>query len=482
MGITIVGLGPGNGRFLTLSAWRLLTNTETLYLRTSRHPAVDDLPETIVCKSFDHVYDAAEQFEDVYQHIVSELIKLGKDSDIVYAVPGHPFVGESTVTALVKQAEEAGVAVSVEPGISFVEAVLTAVHVDALDGLQIFDAIELAALNVPPIQTDVPLMLGQVYSRLLAGEIKMTLMSLYPDEHQVFLVHRGGDDDQMVEAVPLYEMDRSDEINHLTSMYVPPLPYPSSLTALAETVAILRGPGGCPWDQEQTPQSMREGFLEEANEVLTALDEDDPVGLQEELGDMFYHLVMQVQMAMEMEDFRLPDVLAGIDAKLKYRHPHVWGDWNVADSEEVVLNWEMLKEKEKGDNGPVSLVDNIPVSMPALARAQKIQKRVKKVGFDWPDISGVYEKLAEEIGELKDANTPAEQMAELGDLLFATVNIARWLDVDAESALREANLRFSRRFRLVEQLAESRDLDLSAMDLDALEAIWQEAKQELNNK
>jgi len=480
MGITIVGLGPGNGRFLTRSAWELLSITDTLYLRTSRHPAVDDLPETIVCKSFDHVYDAAEQFEDVYQHIVTELIKLGQDRDIVYAVPGHPFVGEATVTALVAKAEEAGVAVAVEPGISFVEAVLTAVHVDALDGLQIFDAIELAVMHVPPIQPDVPLMLGQVYSRLLAGEIKMTLMSLYPDEHQVFLVHGGGTDDEVVEAVPLYAMDRSDEISHLTSLYVPALPYASSLTALAETVAVLRSPGGCPWDQEQTPQSMRTGFLEEASEVLAALDEDDPAGLQEELGDMFYHLVMQVQMAMEAEDFRLPDVLAGIDAKLKYRHPHVWGDWDVANSEEVVQNWEMLKEKKKGDNGPKSLLDNIPVAMPALARSQKIQQRVKKVGFDWPDISGVYAKLAEEIGELQDAATPAKQMAEIGDLLFAAVNVARWLDVDAESALREANLRFGRRFRRVEQLANERGLDLSAMDLDGLEEIWQEVKRELN--
>ncbi|KAA3662625.1 MAG: MazG family protein [Chloroflexi bacterium] len=166
---------------------------------------------------------------------------------------------------------------------------------------------------------------------------------------------------------------------------------------------------------------------------------------------------------------------------MKYRHPHVWGDWNVADSEEVVLNWEMLKEKEKGDNGPVSLLDNIPVSMPALARSQKIQRRVKKVGFDWPDISGVYGKLAEEIGELKAAKTPAEQMAEFGDILFAAVNVARWLDVDAESALREANLRFGRRFRRVEQLAKERGLDLSEMDLDGLEAIWQEVKRELND-
>jgi len=355
--------------------------------------------------------------------------------------------------------------------------VLTAVHVDALDGLQLFDAIELATFHIPPLNPDVPLMLGQVYSRLLASEVKMTLTSIYPDEHQVFLVHAAGSNAEVVESVPLYAIDRSEQVDHLTSLYVPPLPFVASLTGLAETVAILRSPNGCPWDQEQTPQSLREGFLEEASEVLAALDEDDVDGLREELGDMFYHLVMQVQMAMENEDFRLSEVIAGIDAKLKYRHPHVWGNWQVENSDEVVLNWEMLKEKEKGENTPESLLDNIPVAMPALARAQKIQRRVKKVGFDWPDISGVYEKLVEELAEVQAATTPEEQMAEMGDVLFAAVNVARWLDVDAESALREANLRFGRRFRIVEQLAEERGLKLVEMDIDALELLWQEVKE-----
>lgn len=475
MSITVIGLGPGNGRNLTRSAWDQLANAETVYLRTRRHPAVYDLPPTVQPISFDHLYETAERFEDVYRQIVADLIRLAQADDVIYAVPGHPLMGESTVLQLLVEAETHGIDVQIEPGVSFVEPVLTAVRADGLNGMQLFDAIDLVAYHVPPLNPDVPLLLGQVYSRLLAGELKMTLMTLYPDEHTVQLVHAAGTSDEYVETVPLYAIDHSEHIDHLTSLYVPALPFAASLPALAETVATLRAPGGCPWDQEQTPQSLRDGFLEEANEVLEALDQYDELGLREELGDVFYHLVMQIQMASEDEIFRLTDVLAGIDAKLKRRHPHVWGDWDVADSDEVVRNWEMLKQEEK-EHPRDSLLDDIPLTLPALARSQKIQSRVKKVGFDWPHIDGVYGKLSEEIEELRDANDADERAAELGDILFVIVNIAKWLGVDAESALREANLRFTRRFQVVEQLAAEQNIDLSTLSLDELEVLWQEAK------
>ena len=481
MGIIVVGLGPGNGRYLTREAWGILSQAKTVYLRTQRHPAVDDLPASVQRISFDEIYDTAESFESVYEQIVTRLLKLGRDEDVVYAVPGHPFVGESTVTKLVSAAETADVSVQVIAGLSFVEPMLTAVAVDVLDGLQIFDALDITQYQYPPINADVPLLLGQVYSRLIASEAKLLLTAVYPDEHPVILVHAAGSETQQVEHVPLYAIDRSEQIDHLTSLYVPPLPYKADLQALAETVAILRSPDGCPWDQEQTPQSMRSGFLEEASEVLEALDNDDTVGLQEELGDMFYHLIMQVQMAAEVEDFKLTDVIAGIEAKLKHRHPHVWGDWEVADTDEVLRNWEMIKKDEKNGNGDIrdSVLDGIPLTMPALARSQKIQDKVRKVGFDWPDIDGVYAKLHEEIDEVKAAQTPAERLDELGDLLFVVVNLASWLGVEAESALREANNKFSRRFRASEQLIADRQLDMSQMDIAALEAIWQEVKRRL---
>jgi tetrapyrrole methylase family protein/MazG family protein len=478
MGITIVGLGPGSGHFVTREAWDVLSAASTVYLRTSHHPAVKDLPGSVEQRSFDHVYDAAEHFSDVYDQIVHELLQLGRVENIVYAVPGHPNVGEFTVTKLLERAEDERIPVRLLAGLSFVEPVLTAVAVDALDGLQVFDALALGEYLYPPVHANTPLLLGQVYSRLVANEVKLVLTSIYDDQHPVYLVHAAGEPDQKVESCPLYEIDRSEHIDHLTSLFVPGLPSAATLPALAETIAVLRSPQGCPWDIEQTPQSMRDGFLEEAYEVMAALDNGDTNNLREELGDLLYHIVMQTQMASEAGEFTLTNVIASIEAKLKRRHPHVWGDWSVSTTAEVLRNWEELKKQEK-ESVPASLLDGIPSALPALARSQKIQSRVSKIGFDWPDLAGVYDKLSEELIELKEANSSIDQQSELGDLLFIMVNLARWFNVDAESALREANLRFGRRFRLVEQFAKERQIDLEQLNLADIDKLWEEAKEKL---
>jgi tetrapyrrole methylase family protein/MazG family protein len=485
MTIKIVGLGPGDGRHITRQGWDVLSAADIIYLRTERHPAVADLPPQATIQSFDHIYESAEDFEEVYTEITEYIVSIAKETaerskNIVYAVPGDALVGESSVSAIIDRASEEGIEVTTVPGISFIEPTLAAVGIDGLDGLQIFDAIDLAHFHYPPISTDIPLLLGQIYDRFMASEVKLTLSTLYPDEHEVVLIHGAGTTNQIVERTPLYGIDRSDLLAHLTTLFVPPLPYASTLAALAETVAHLRGPDGCPWDQEQTRQSMRATFLEEASEVLEALDEEDIPAICEELGDMLYHLVMQSQIALEQDEFRLTDVIAGIDAKLKRRHPHVWGEWEVADSSEVIRNWERIKAEERlGEGARPSLLDNMPSAMPSLARAQKMQERVKRVGFDWADISGVVAKVAEEISEVNSAGGMKDHEHEIGDLIFAVVNWARWLGVDAESALRVANQRFERRFRVVEDIAEQSNSVLSSLDLDVLDEMWEEAKRSL---
>jgi tetrapyrrole methylase family protein / MazG family protein len=479
MAITIVGLGPGDGRLLTRAAWDVLSNAAAVYLRTGRHPAVADLPATVTRHTFDHLYETADSFTTVYQTIIDQLLQQASQQAIIYAVPGHPYVGEATVSGLITAAREAGIPVTLVDGLSFVEPTLAAAQIDALDGLQIFDALELVNYHYPPLNPDCPLLLGQVYSRLIASELKLTLMAVYPDDHPTQLIHAAGTPEQIIEPLPLYAIDRSEHIDHLTSLYLPPLPQASGLSSLAETVAVLRSPEGCPWDREQTPQTLRAGLLEEAIEVLTALDEDDPDALCEELGDLLLHVVMQAQMAAEAEEFKLTDVIAGIEAKLKRRHPHVWGDWQVADTGEVLRNWDQIKRAEKGAERPSSLLTNVPDLLPALAQSQKIQSKVAKIGFDWPEIDGVWGKLAEEIEELQTAVTPEERTAELGDILFVLVNLARWLGIDAESSLRQTNLRFTRRFQHIEQLAAGRGLDLNQLDIDQLELLWDEAKIEL---
>lgn len=479
MGITIVGLGPGSSHYLTREAWDILSTASDVYLRTERHPAVSDLPETVNRHGFDELYQTEQDFESVYRKIVERLLALGNADDIVYAVPGNPHVGELTVTYLIKEASTSKIPVRVVPGLSFIEPVLAAVGVDALDGLQVYDALSVAETLYPSLHADQPLLLGQVYNRFIAGEVKQALSAVYPDEHPVILVHQAGEADEIVEPLALYEIDRSKQIGHLTTLFVPAHPAPATLAALAETVAVLRSPNGCPWDIEQTPQSMREGFLEEAYEVLDAIDTQNSENLREELGDLLYHIVMQAQMASEGGEFTLTDVIAGIEAKLKRRHPHVWGDWQVNNTDEVLRNWELLKTQEKNTAEQQSLLDGIQQSLPALARSQKIQSRVGKAGFDWPQIDGIYDKIQEEIAELQAAKTPEDRQDELGDLMFVLVNLARRYGIDAESALREANLRFERRFRITESLARLRGLDFRQMSLDEMNELWEEAKKTL---
>ncbi|UCG25513.1 MAG: nucleoside triphosphate pyrophosphohydrolase [Chloroflexota bacterium] len=488
MGITIVGLGPGDGRYLTREAWRLLKASEAIVVRTAQHPAIDDLPGTVEVISFDDVYETADSFDEVYASIAGKVLRLGREAadqekEILYAVPGHPLVGESTVTIILSEAAAENLVVRIVDGLSFVEPTLAALELDALEGLQLFDALEIAGYNHPPLNGDRPALLGQLYSRMVAGEVKLALMALYPDDHEVALVHGAGTVGQRVEKVPLYGVDHSDQIGHLTSLFVPPLPYPGTLESLAETVAYLRGPEGCPWDQEQTSQSLRAGLLDEASEVLQAIDDGDPMALREELGDMLYHVVMQARIAAEQEEFRLSEVIGGIVGKLKRRHPHVWGDAEANDSQQVIQNWEQIKDQENHRSTKAeSALNNVPLALPALARAQKVQQRVSRVGFDWPDVSGVEAKVQEEIDEARAATTDAARHEEMGDVLFALVNWTRWLHVDAESALRDAIRRFEIRFRLVERLAAERSLELMDLSIGELDELWDEAKAALNGE
>ena len=243
---------------------------------------------------------------------------------------------------------------------------------------------------------------------------------------------------------------------------------------LVQIIARLRGPGGCPWDREQTHESLREALLEECYEVLEALDEKRSRKLAEELGDLLMQIVFHAQLAAESGEFQISDVIEGINRKLIQRHPHVFGSVKVKDASEVLVSWQALKQKEKGENA--SLLENVPKKLPALSYSQEIQDRAAHTGFDWENIEGVMDKLAEEIGELKGADSQQEKEHEFGDLLFTLVNIARWLEVDTESALREANRRFFKRFSYMEEACHKRGVSLADLSFAEQNGLWEEAK------
>lgn len=481
-GIVLMGLGPGDPDLLTRQAWQHLQQISEIYLRTRQHPTVAGFPDSVKVTSFDDLYETSEQFDAVYAQIVERILELGQRPEgVTYAVPGSPFVAEATCPEIARRAKEMGIPVRVIEGLSFLEPTFTALGVDPFSRTELVDALELADLHTPPFPPDQPALIAQIYSREVAADVKLTLNAVYPDTHPVRLVHAAGTPQQVVEDLPLYEIDRSPLIGLLTSLYLPPLGPDTSVEGFQEIVAHLRAPDGCPWDKEQTQQSLGPSLLEETYEALSALESGDEQGLSEELGDILLILVMLAQIASEDGDFAFADVVQGIQRKIVYRHPHVFGDVQVDGAASVLKNWENLKAAErkakgKENNGPKGIMDELPKALPALMQAQEYQDRAAHVGFDWSDIDGVREKVLEEWREVAEAETPEERSKELGDLLFSVVNLIRWYKFDAETILRQANLRFKTRFAFIEEAARRQERRLTDLSMDEMEALWQQAK------
>jgi tetrapyrrole methylase family protein / MazG family protein len=498
--IHVVGLGPGDFQSLPPQAFALLTGGLPVYLRTARHPIVAEGPlsealQTVRVTALDDEYEANPSFDDTYAAIVARVLRAeAAEGEIVYAVPGHPLIGETTVARLLDETKRRGISVKIIGAPSFVDACLEAVAVAVTGDLHIVDALTLDPnAPAPPesLRTGGPLILYQVHSREAASNAKLSLMRAgYPDEFLVTVV-RGArlSGQELVRDVPLYELDRDKKHDHLTSVYVPPLPAEErrpSYYDLVRVMARLRDPnGGCPWDLEQTHKTLRRYVLEEAYEVAEAIDSGDPDKLCEELGDLLLQVVFHAQLAAEEGLFDAEDVSAVIVEKLIRRHPHIFGDMKAKDADEVLKNWQAIKAAEKGNQNRVSILDGIPASLPALMAAMEVSKRAVKVGFEWPDVGGVLDKVVEEFAELRveiERNAPKDKIAsELGDLLFTLVNVGRRLGVEPEDALRGQMERFKRRFRHIEIRAAEEGRPLESLTLEEMETFWQEAKTQEKN-
>jgi len=472
--LTIVGLGPGSLKQLTCEAWEVLTSAGEIWVRTGRHPIVAQLPPSIRVHSFDSVYEETPTFDEIYAIITDRVLELAARAEgVIYAVPGHPMVGESTVARLRARAADLGLPVRLVDGLSFIEPSLSALHVDALDGLQIVDALDLVTLNHPPLNPDFPALVGQVYSRNVASNLKLVLMNQYPDEHPVALVSAAGTDMEVVQQLALYEIDH-DEPTALTSLYLAPLPAVAGFEGFQETVARLRSPEGCPWDREQTHASLRNSLLEESYEVLAAIDAEDSQALCEELGDLLLQIVLHAQIAVEEGEFQMPDVIAAIDAKMKHRHPHVWGATEVGGVADVLTNWEAIKHRERQDAGNAerSLLDGVPSALPALAQAQAYGERAARVGVGRQGESEAHADLHAVLRQFGQDLAPENRALAVGRLLLAVVNLARCWGLDAESSLREVNARFAQRFRALEAAALQQATDIGALPGAAPAELW----------
>ena len=443
-------------------------------LRTERHPIASYLrSRQIDFHSLDRHYETAQSFEDAYRAAAREVLDLAKEKgEVVYAAPGHPFVGETVSRLLVELGPGEGVSVEVSPSVSFLDVLFAVLRLDPLAGLQVLDAF---SLENAEISTAGHLVVGQVYHRHLASEVKLHLLHRYPADHPVTIVYGQGAE-RLVE-VPLAELDRQ-EFDHMTSVYVPPA-RPVAAGAFqrsVELMARLRGPGGCPWDREQDHLSLRRHLLEEAHEVLEAVEEGRPEELREELGDLMLQILFHAQIEAEEGHFTIYDSLDVLNDKLVRRHPHIFGEVEVSSSAEVVANWERIKRREKGRR---SYLDGVPHSLPALLYAQQIQAKAARIGFDWPHVGQVFSKLEEELGELREAlDGKGDISQEIGDVLFTVINLARHQEVDTETALRDTVRRFRRRFLHMERIAEEEKERLEDLPLARLDRLWEVAKQE----
>ncbi|MCM3750054.1 nucleoside triphosphate pyrophosphohydrolase [Paenibacillus pasadenensis] len=486
--ITIAGLGTGDPDQLTLGIWRRLKQSSVIYVRTEKHPMMDMLRETgVPVRSFDRLYEEADSFPQVYEDITRELLALAKQSPdgILYAVPGHPMVAERTVQLLRERCPEEGVQLHILGGESFLDIAFTRLGFDPIEGFQLLDA---SGLQPHLLQPQLHTLIGQVYDDFTASDVKLTLMERYPEEHPVTIGHAlGVAGEERIVTVPLYELDRGQNYGNLSLVYVPASADESlrnrSFDRLHEIVSILRSPEGCPWDREQTHQSIRKNFIEELYEALEAIDEDDPDGMREEFGDVILQVMLHSQMEEETGAFTVYDVIQELNEKLIFRHPHVFGTTDASDSGEALANWERMKAEEKqlkGRNADrSSQLDGIPKDLPALLTAYKLQKKASKVGFDWDELQPVLEKIEEELGEVREAAAEGDREAsagELGDLLFAVVNAARFLDADPEESLARTNAKFKRRFLYVEEQLRINGKSFDQTDLQEMDRWWEEAK------
>lgn len=481
--LKVVGLGPGGMNYLTLEALETLESAEVVYLRTEKHPVIDKLRDRgMRFESYDHFYEAYETFDEVYLNVARDVIGKVDAGDVVYAVPGNPFVAEKTVEHLQEMAEAQGVNIEFVHGASFIDAIVTRLKRDPVHGLKIMDALQIE-VQAPDVTMDN--MIIQVYDRMTASRVKLALGKYYEDDQPVIVVRGAGiPGEERVETLPLYELDQRDGLHdHLTSLYIPGIEMGGERKRFFEDLVgimeILRSPDGCPWDREQTHESLKPYLIEEAYEVLDAIDREDLFELEEELGDLLLQVVFHATIAEESGYFNIHDVTTGICEKLIRRHPHVFAQTHVEGSEEVLVNWEAIKKEEKKESLHIESMERIPSGMPALMRAYKIQKKAADVGFDWDDIKDAIAKIHEELDEfleIYESGDLEKTSEELGDLFFAVVNVCRFLKVRPEVALSRTNEKFLRRFRFIEEKSLEKGKDLNNMTLEEMDNLWNMAK------
>lgn len=492
--IMVVGLGSGDVSQLTLGAWRRLQQADIIRLRTEDHPVVGMLQENgISYETFDSIYEASKTFEEAYEHMTEELIRLAQQSDqeVVYAVPGHPCVAEATVRMLKKRCAQLAISLEIIGGESFLDQAFIRLGFDPIEGFMLLDASQIQSAHLQPHMHTI---ITQLYDSFTASDAKLALLDVYPPDYEiVFARALGIEGEESIQRIPLFELDRLSDYGNHCIVWIPKSDDEQlrirRFERLHDIVSILRSPEGCPWDREQTHASIRKNLIEETYEVLETIDDENPEAMCEELGDLLLQVMLHAQMEEEEGIFDIYDIIQGLNEKLIRRHPHVFGDAAANDADAALNNWDAVKRAEKKARGEdveqASLLDGVPRALPGTLKALEYQKRAAKVGFDWTELADVFAKITEELAELRDVSNDVDlreqQKEELGDLLFAVINAARFLKIDPEEALASVNRKFYQRFSHIEAQLQKNQRTFSETSIEEMETWWQEAKRLKNN-
>lgn len=486
MSLTIVGLGPGPEEDLTMRAQAAIRGAERLFVQTERHPLYAYLCEqNAQIETMDSVYEQAVDFDALNETIARRVLDAAQSTHAVWAAAGHGLQGQAASQAIVQLAQQQGMAVDIVPGLSADAAALAACGADASAGVSVHVG-EVDALRIEGARTQI---ITELDTPLRAGQAKIALMQAYGDEQPVYWVRLRQGRMRAIQ-LPLCEIDRQADYDVTCSVVIPGRSLLQRerfhVADLLEICRILRAPDGCPWDREQTHFSLKSSLLEECYEVLAAIDEGDSDHVCEELGDVLLNLALHATIGTEQGEYTIHDIATGICTKMIRRHPHIFADTHAQTSEQVLQNWEAIKAQERGETTQACkpLLKGVGEGMPALIRAQKLQQKARKVGFDWADYRPAMEKVKEELGELAQEmdQCGAHAEEEAGDLLFAAVNVARLCGVHAETALMSACEKFQSRVHAMERLARLQGNELKNLSLQQQDVLWEKIKEENKGK
>lgn len=473
MQITVAALGPGDASLLTLGALQALKTANTVILRTDRHPLCDFLKEQGVSfTTLDHLYENSFDFDELNQAAAQSLWSAAKDGDLCYGVMDP--VQDETVRTLAALAPKNGY-VTILPGVSLAQDCQSALPLMASDKLRIIPAIAHEGSQLIPSE---PMLITELNSSVLTSQVKLWLMTLYPDDMEVWFFPPSQSSPRTAKALPLMDLDRQKKYDHTTCIFVPISPIFQRnrfcFEDLVDIMSTLRGPGGCPWDLEQTHMSLRPYLLEEAYEAVDAINQQDPLHIADELGDVLLQIVFHASIGAQHGDFDVYDVTSAICQKMIYRHGHIFGNDKCATASDVSVNWESLKKKEKGLSTYTDALEDVPKGLPSLLRAWKILKKAAQSGFQYTD--GVAPVLQALSPLLENSNLGENQEQIFGNILFALVHYARQISCQPELALSNVVEAFICRFASMENAILSDGKALELLTLSEMDVYWKMGK------